>query len=153
MTAGRTGVDVLVAGGGVAGLTAAAAFASAGVSVICVDPEPPVTSAEAEGSDLRSTAFLQPSVALLERAGLWGRLAGHAAPLAVMRIADAGGEEGVVRETADFAARELGAEAFGYNLPNWLLRREMVARLGELPGAELIDATSEPARATVGVRT
>ena len=137
MTAGRTAVDVLVAGGGVAGLTAAAAFASAGFSVICVDPEPPVTSAEAEGSDLRSTAFLQPSVALLERAGLWARLAGHAAPLAVMRIADAGGEEGVVRETADFAARELGAEAFGYNLPNWLLRREMVARLGELPGAEL----------------
>ena len=42
-----------------------------------------------------------------------------------------------IRETADFEARELGAEVFGWNLPNWLLRREMVARLGELPGAEL----------------
>ena len=50
--------DVLVAGGGVAGLTAAAAFAAAGFRVVCVDPVPPVTSAEAEGSDLRSTAFL-----------------------------------------------------------------------------------------------
>ena len=134
---GRETVDVLVAGGGVAGLTAAAAFASAGFSVLSVDPQPPVTSAEAEGSDLRSTAFLQPSVDLLARAGLWERLAPHAAALEVMRIADAGGPEGVIRETADFEARELGAAAFGWNLPNWLLRREMVARLEELPGARL----------------
>ena len=49
----RVSVDVLVAGGGVAGLAAAAAFASAGFSVVGVDPVPPVTSAEAEGSDLR----------------------------------------------------------------------------------------------------
>jgi 2-octaprenyl-6-methoxyphenol hydroxylase len=133
----RQTVDVLVAGGGVAGLTAAAAFATAGFSVICVDPQPPVTSAEAEGSDLRSTAFLRPSVDLLARTGLWDRLAPHAAPLAVMRIADAGGAEGVIRETADFEAVELGAETFGWNLPNWLLRREMAARLEELPDASL----------------
>jgi 2-octaprenyl-6-methoxyphenol hydroxylase len=96
---------------------------------------PPVTSAEAEGSDLRSTAFLMPAVALLERAGLWARLAPEAAPLRVMRIADAGGPEGTIRETADFEASEIGAEAFGWNLPNWLLRREMVARLAELDAA------------------
>jgi 2-octaprenyl-6-methoxyphenol hydroxylase len=114
----------------VAGLTATAAFAAAGFEVLCVDPVPPVTSAEAEGADLRSTAFLEPAVRLLRRAGLWERLAPEAAPLRVMRIADAGGEEGVIRETADFAAEEIGAEVFGWNLPNWLLRREMVARVG-----------------------
>ena len=97
---------------------------------------PPVTSAEAEGSDLRSTAFLAPAVELLRRAGLWERLAPQAAPLRVMRIADAGGAEGVIRETADFAAREIGAEVFGWNLPNWLLRREMVAR-SRLPATAL----------------
>ena len=70
---------------------------------------PPVTAAEAEGSDLRCTAFLMPAVALLRRAGLWERLEPHAAPLRVMRIADAGGAEPVIRETADFAAREIGA--------------------------------------------
>ncbi len=134
----RIETDVLIAGGGVAGLTAAAAFSGAGFSVICVDPVPPVTSAEAEGSDLRSTAFLMPAVDLLREAGLWERLAPHAAPLRVMRIADAGGAEGVVRETADFTADEIGAEVFGWNLPNWLLRREMVARLEDLPGARLL---------------
>lgn len=133
----RIDTDVLVAGGGVAGLTATAAFAAAGFRTLCVDPVPPVTSAEADGSDLRSTAFLMPAVELLARAGLWDRLAGHAAPLRVMRLADAGGAPGVVRTTADFDAAEIGADAFGYNLPNWLLRREMVGRLADVPGAEL----------------
>jgi 2-octaprenyl-6-methoxyphenol hydroxylase len=127
----RVSVDVLVAGGGVAGLTATAAFAAAGFVVMCVDPAPPVTSAEAEGADLRSTAFLGPAVGLLRRVGLWERLAPEAAALRVMRIADAGGEEGVIRETAEFAASEIGVEAFGWNLPNWLLRREMVAAVGD----------------------
>ncbi len=134
----RIETDILIAGGGVAGLTAAAAFAEAGFGVLCVDPAPPVTDAEAEGSDLRSTAFLQPSVELLRRAGLWARLEGHAAPLRVMRIADAGGAEPVIRETADFVAEEIGAEAFGYNLPNWLLRREMVAHLAGAAKAGLM---------------
>ena len=137
----RVETDVLVAGGGVAGLAAAAAFAGAGFRVICVDPVPPVTSGDAAGADLRSTAFLMPALALLDRAGLKQRLAPHAAPLRVMRIVDAGGAEGVVRTTADFAAEEAGVEAFGWNLPNWLLRREMVARLAEIPSAELRPGT------------
>jgi 2-octaprenyl-6-methoxyphenol hydroxylase len=133
----RVETDVLVAGGGVAGLTAAAAFATAGFRTICVDPVPPVTDAAAAGSDLRSTAFLLPAVALLDRAGLWPALAPHAAPLRVMRIVDAGGAPGQVRDKVDFTADEVGAELFGYNLPNWLLRREMVARLADLPAAKL----------------
>ncbi|MEN9851014.1 MAG: hypothetical protein RL128_1177, partial [Pseudomonadota bacterium] len=39
----RIKTDILVSGGGVAGLTAAAAFGSAGFSVICTDPDAPVT--------------------------------------------------------------------------------------------------------------
>ncbi|MFT3973126.1 MAG: FAD-dependent monooxygenase [Amaricoccus sp.] len=133
----RSDVDILVAGGGVAGLTATAAFASAGFRTLCVDPVPPVTSADADGSDLRSTAFLMPAVDLLAGAGLWDRLAPHAAPLRIMRLADAGGAPGIVRTSGDFDSAEIGAEAFGYNLPNWLLRREMVGHLGATSGAEL----------------
>ncbi|MBC7180706.1 MAG: FAD-binding protein, partial [Roseovarius sp.] len=80
--------DIVVSGGGVAGLTAAAVFGSAGFSVLCVDPAPPVTARDADGSDLRTTAFLQPAQALLDRAGLWARLAPHATDLQVMRIVD-----------------------------------------------------------------
>lgn len=129
----RETTDILISGGGVAGLTAAAALGSAGFRVICVDPSAPVTEATAEGADLRTTAFLQPSVGVLERAGLWSRLLPHAAPLQIMRIIDAGGAEPVARLIKDFDASEISEAPFGWNLPNWLLRREMVARLTELP--------------------
>ncbi len=123
--------DILISGGGVAGLTAAAAFGAAGFSVICVDPTPPVTD-DGAGADMRTTAFLQPSRAVLTEAGLWDRLALHAAALRVMRIVDAGGETPEARIVKDFDAAEIGDEPFGWNFPNWLLRRELVARIAEL---------------------
>jgi len=103
----HSNVDILVSGGGVAGLTAAAVFGTAGFSVICVDPTPPVTERDADGSDLRTTAFLQPAQALLERAGLWDRLAPHAADLQVMRIVDAGGPQPAARLSKDFNASDI----------------------------------------------
>ena len=144
--------DIIISGGGVAGLMAAAAFGSAGFSVICVDPAPPVTDEAAEGADLRTTAFLQPSVAVLEAAGLWSRLARHAAPLQIMRIIDAGGETAEPRLIKDFDAAEIAGDIadqpFGQNLPNWLLRREMVARLGEMPNVSFRPGTATTALLT-----
>ncbi|MEB8387110.1 UbiH/UbiF family hydroxylase [Rhodobacteraceae bacterium KMM 6894] len=131
-----TDVDILIAGGGVAGLTAAAVFGGAGFSVICVDPMPPITARDVDGADLRSTAFLQPAQALLEQAGLWERLSPHAMPLEIMRIVDAGGPVAEPRLTREFEAAELGDKPFGWNLPNWLLRREMVAHLDTLPNVD-----------------
>ncbi|MGB1034872.1 MAG: FAD-dependent monooxygenase, partial [Primorskyibacter sp.] len=125
--------DIVIAGGGIAGLTAAAAFGAAGFSVICVDPQPPVTQAEATGSDLRTTAFLQPARDFLTDIGLWDRLAPHATPLQVMRIVDAGGDLPEPRVQRDFNASDIGDLPFGWNLPNWLLRREILAHLDSLP--------------------
>jgi len=125
--------DIVVSGGGVAGLATACVFGSAGFSVLCVDPTPPVTARDAEGSDLRTTAFLQPAQALLDRAGIWQRLAPHATDLQLMRIVDAGGEVPEPRVTREFDAADISDRPFGWNLPNWLLRREMVAHLDSLP--------------------
>lgn len=129
-------VDILVSGGGVAGLTAAALFGQAGFSVLCVDPTPPVTERDAQGSDLRTTAFLQPSQTLLERAGLWQRLSAEAAPLQVMRIVDAGGTAPEPRIVKDFNAADISDRPFGWNLPNWLLRRELTAHLDGMANVE-----------------
>ncbi|WFE73268.1 UbiH/UbiF family hydroxylase [Roseinatronobacter sp. S2] len=129
----RETVDIVVSGGGIAGLTAAAAFGSQGYSVLCVDPTPPVMAEADPSSDLRTTAFLQPSVKILETAGLWHRFAAHATPLQVMRIVDAGGDTHEPRVSHDFNAADISDQPFGWNLPNWLLRRECVARLEELP--------------------
>ncbi len=133
--------DILISGGGIAGLTAAAAFGSAGFDVICVDPTAPVTERDVDGSDMRTTAFLQPARGLLERAGLWERLDAHAAPLQVMRIVDAGGEIPEPRVVRDFNAADISDQPFGWNLPNWLLRREMVARLAEMPNVSFRPGT------------
>jgi 2-octaprenyl-6-methoxyphenol hydroxylase len=129
----RETTDILISGGGIAGLTAAAAFGAAGFRVICVDPTPPVTSDADEGADLRTTAFLQPSIPVLDAAGLWPRLEPHAAPLQIMRIVDAGGPSPEPRIVKDFDASDISEEPFGWNLPNWLLRREILTRLEELP--------------------
>lgn len=142
----RTEVDVLISGGGVAGLTAAAAFGAAGFGVLIVDPAPPVTDEATEGADLRTTAFLQPSIPVLQAAGLWDRLLPHAMPLQVMRIVDAGGPVAEPRVVRDFDAADISDQPFGWNLPNWLLRREMVARLAQMPGVEFC-----PGVATTGV--
>ena len=137
----RTSTDILVSGGGVAGLTAAAAFGAAGFRVVCVDPTPPITSDTDDGADLRTTAFLHPSIPVLEAAGLWSRLEPYAAALQVMRIIDAGGPVAEPRITKDFNAADVSDLPFGWNLPNWLLRREMVARLAELPNVDFRPGT------------
>ena len=127
--------DILVAGGGIAGLTATARLAAAGLNVICVDPAP----ADAPGSDQRTTALLEPAVATLERAGAWAAMAPHAEALWTMRLVDAGGQAREVRETADFEANEMMDRPFGWNVPNIAIREALLARLAELPGARLVN--------------
>ncbi len=134
--------DIFISGGGVAGLTAAAAFGGAGFSVICADPAPPITDGAAVGADLRTTAFLQPSRAFLDRIGLWARLAPHAMPLQIMRIVDAGGPTPEPRVAHDFNAADISDLPFGWNLPNWLLRREIVAHLEGLPHVDFRPGTA-----------
>jgi 2-octaprenyl-6-methoxyphenol hydroxylase len=134
-------VDIVVSGGGVAGLTAASLFGAAGFSVVCLDPAPPVTERDATGSDLRTTAFLQPSQALLEQAGVWERLAPHAADLQVMRVVDAGGDVAEPRIVKEFDASDISEKPFGWNLSNWLLRRELLAQLEELEHVEFRPGT------------
>lgn len=140
--------DVFISGGGIAGLTAAAAFGAAGFSVICADPAPPVVDAASDGADLRTTALLQPARHLLSRAGLWDRLAAHAAPLQIMRIVDASGDDATPRVIKDFNAAELSDAPFGWNFPNWLLRREIVARLSDIPKVDF-----RPGLAATGLLT
>lgn len=144
----RITTDILISGGGVAGLTAAAAFGSAGFTTLCVEPTPPVTEATSPGADLRTTAFLTPSIPVLEAAGLWQRLLPHAAALQIMRIVDAGGTTNEPRQIKDFDASELSDQPFGWNLPNWLLRREMLARLAEIPNVNFLPGLATTALLT-----
>ncbi len=130
--------DILIAGGGIAGLIATAAFSKAGFRVMCCDPAP----RESTRKDLRSTAFLSPSVSLLQQIGVWENMHAHAAELRVMRLADAGGPQNELRYTADFDASELGETRFGWNVPNWRLRETLISFIDAVDTAKLRFGTS-----------
>lgn len=126
--------DILIAGAGPAGLAAACALGAEGHRVTLIDPAAPVTGEDAPGADLRTTALLQPARDLLTRAGAWDGLAPHASNLWTMRIVDASGSTPVTR---DFEARDVGDAPFGWNFPNWALRKGLLARAEALPTVDL----------------
>ncbi len=131
-------VDILVAGGGVAGLAATALFATEGFRTLCVDAAPPPpTDASKQGADLRTTAFLQPSIRTLARAGAWSGVAAQSAELRIMRLIDAGGPAPIARETADFDSAEVQDEPFGANAPNTAIRQALMDRIDALENAEI----------------
>lgn len=150
-------VDVCVAGGGIAGMIAAISFASLGYKTVCVDPAPPVTDQQANNADMRSTAFLQPAKKLLTEIGLWDLFETHAAPLQIMKIMDAGGVDPVVRTQSEFNSADISDHPFGWNFPNWLLRRECLNRMSELTsltfktGVSVVDVMTRTDSATVSL--
>ncbi|MEM6490195.1 MAG: FAD-dependent oxidoreductase, partial [Pseudomonadota bacterium] len=143
--------DILVAGGGIAGLTVAARLAAEGFRVVAVDPRPTGQMPEDEGADRRTTAFLMPAVETFRRAGAWPRLVAEATALNGMRIVSAAGGTGLgprgtsraqgpkPRAEALFDAGELGDAPFGYNVVNTAARTALAAALAERAHARAIE--------------
>ena len=117
--------DVIVTGGGPAGLTAAIALASAGVPTVLV-AKPLVRI------DHRTTALLAGSVTALETLAVWDACRPHAAPLRTMRIVDDTARLLRAPEV-HFNADEIGQDAFGYNIENRHLVAALEARAKALP--------------------
>lgn len=125
--------DILIAGGGIAGMSAAARLAADGHDIVIVDPAPADIG---EGTDLRTTAFLEPGIETLKKAGVWEAIKPTGAELRVMRIVDAGGEELAPRETADFDGAETKQGFFGWNVSNKAARVALMARLADLANVD-----------------
>ena len=155
----RTHCDILIAGGGLAGLTAALALARAGFWVVLASPDRPIVAAADDGSDLRSTAFLQPAKRLFDEIGLWPALAEDAVALDTLRIVDSVGDPPAVRETRDFRAADLGEATFGWNLINWRVSQGLMAVLAHEPrvdlrfGARFADMVTREGEAIVRLST
>ncbi|SFK22745.1 FAD-dependent monooxygenase [Methylocapsa palsarum] len=124
--------DVLVAGAGAAGLSAALALAKAGFSVVCVG----YTDRRANG---RTVALFETSLRFYKSLGLWERFRGKTAPLQRISMIDATGARFKAPSVA-FAAAEIGFSAFGENIENNVLVDGLVAAVNETPGIRLVEA-------------
>jgi 2-octaprenyl-6-methoxyphenol hydroxylase len=127
--------EVVVVGGGPAGLTAAIALADAGVETALV--------AKPSGApDNRTTALLASSVTALDTLGVWLHCRADAAPLRVMRIIDDTARLLRAPEV-HFAASEIGLDAFGYNIENRFLLAALDARARRLAALTVIEDTAQ----------
>ena len=123
--------EVIVVGGGPAGLTAAVALAAGGVPTILIGRKPLQT-------DNRTTTLLASSVTALETLGVWDLCYVQAAPLKTMRIVDDTGRLWRAPEVA-FSCEEIGLDAFGYNIENRHLVAALEASGGTLPLLRMVD--------------
>jgi 2-octaprenyl-6-methoxyphenol hydroxylase len=122
--------EVAVIGGGPAGLTAAIALASAGVTTVLVAKRPP--------PDNRTTALLSGSVAALEALGVWALCQAQSAPLTAIRLIDDTARLIRAPEVL-FEADEIGLEAFGHNIQNRDLLAALESRASALPALRRIE--------------
>jgi 2-octaprenyl-6-methoxyphenol hydroxylase len=106
--------QVIVVGGGPVGLLSAALLAKSGVAtcLVTAGAPPPGTAQEA-----RSAALFPASMRLLAHVGICLDTLGGLAPLTGIRLIDDTG--GLLRAPeVTFTAADVGAEAFGFNVPN-----------------------------------
>ncbi len=124
--------DVVIVGGGFVGLALACALAEHGLRPTVVETSDP-DAALARGFDGRASAIALTSRRLLERIGVWEKLAEEAAPMLDIRVSEGG--SGLFLH---YDHREVGDQPFGHMLENRVLRRALLERLRELPAATLL---------------
>lgn len=119
--------DIVIIGGGVAGLTLAALLGGAGIDVAVVDPHKPAPLKKTVASG-RTVALMQSSLNILKATGIWEVLAPLSNPMQMMRIID---DSDAVRDPIEieFPASDIGMEQFGYNIPNAPLRASLFERV------------------------
>ena len=105
--------DVIIAGGGIAGLTLSALLAQSGLSVLLLEAHPrppaPAFGTDIDQWDRRVSALTPASVGLLRRVGAWAHIdPQRLAPYQSMHVWDAEGTGTIEFDAADVGVSDLG---------------------------------------------
>jgi 2-octaprenyl-6-methoxyphenol hydroxylase len=136
----RLETEVLIAGGGMVGLTLGIALAGAGIATIVIDAaEPGVLQAAAY--DGRSSAIARGTQQMMSALGIWPGMAEAAEPILEIRVSD--GKVGAKASPffLHYDNHELGpdyAGPLGYIIENLATRRALQARAGGIADLELL---------------
>ncbi|MBV2144382.1 UbiH/UbiF family hydroxylase [Falsochrobactrum sp. TDYN1] len=123
-------IDIVVSGGGPAGMMAALALAAKGYRIVLLGPE-------TDRNDRRTTALMMPAIRFLEQLDVWAVIEPQTAPLASMRIIDA--TQRLIRSpVVTFRAGEIDEIAFGYNIPNAVLNEKLAEAVAQNANIERI---------------
>jgi 2-octaprenyl-6-methoxyphenol hydroxylase len=111
--------DIAIAGGGMVGLSLAAALADLPLDVVVIEPVAP-EAAEQPSFDARTTALSGGSRRVLEGIGVWQAVAAEATPIRRIHVSERG-----TFGFARLSAEEQGVAALGYTIENRLLGRSL----------------------------
>jgi 2-octaprenyl-6-methoxyphenol hydroxylase len=115
--------DVAIAGGGMVGLSLAAALAELPLEVVVIEPVAPEAE-EQPSFDSRTTALSNGSRRVLEGIGAWPGIAGRATPIRRIHVSERG-----AFGTAILTAEEQGVPALGHTIENRLLGQALRERI------------------------
>ncbi len=121
--------DILIVGGGIVGLSLAAALGRDGVDVALVDARQPESGWPADSVDMRVYAITRASQSFLATLGAWDEIqALGVSPFRAIYVWDAGGG-GDIR----FDSAELGEPCLGHIIESRVIVRALWQQLGNLP--------------------
>lgn len=121
--------DIIINGGGLAGLTLACLLGQAGIKTACVD----MTSFTPEKSDLRTTAISYGSHLVLKKANIWDDVLPKSCPINDIHILD--GDSALLLQ---FDYTEVENKSFGWIVENHDLKTILHERIKSLPSVDYI---------------
>jgi 2-octaprenyl-6-methoxyphenol hydroxylase len=146
--------DILIAGGGLNGLTLALALGQRRFRVVVIDPQPSEVRA-APGFDGRAYALAAASRRMLAAIGLWDALAPEAQEIRAIKVSDGRAGEGAGPGWLHFDGAEIEDGPMGHMVEDRHLRPALLARLAatpgvtHLPGDRVVAQAAGPAGVTV----
>lgn len=141
--------DILIAGGGLNGVSMALALASAGFSVTLVEPKPAKTRKSPE-FDGRSYALAISSMRVLRTLGVWSRLS-DVQPILNIKVTDGRAGEGPSPLMLAFDHAEIEEGPMGYMVEDRHLRPALLDAAAEAALTPIDDSVTREAADAAGV--